>query len=73
MIEKLSHRTIEKRDFETICSFPQNLEELFFMFPRAEYPLTVNQLETAVETDFTLIFSRNYHIDSYLAKIKRKT
>jgi len=52
MIEKLSHRTIEKRDFETICSFPQNLEELFFMFPKAEYPLTVNQLETAVENRF---------------------
>jgi ribosomal protein S18 acetylase RimI-like enzyme len=50
--EKLSYRAVGKRDFEIICRFPQNLEELFFMFPKAEYPFTVNQLETAVENRF---------------------
>ena len=49
---KLSYRTVEKTDFEIICSLPQNFEELFFMFPKAEYPLTVNQLKTAIECRF---------------------
>jgi len=52
MIEKLSYRTVESFDFETVCALPQNLEELFFMFPKAEYPLTVNQLEAAVKSRF---------------------
>lgn len=36
MIKELSYRKVEKNDFETICRFPQNPEELFFMFPKAE-------------------------------------
>lgn len=52
MIEKLSYRTVEKHDFETICKLPQNPEELFFMFPKAAYPLTVSQLESAVKNRF---------------------
>ncbi len=52
MIKKLSHRTVKKEDFETICTFPQNAEELFFMFPKAEYPLTSDQLAAAVENRF---------------------
>ena len=49
---KLSYRTVEKTDFEIICSLPKKIEELFFMFPKAEYPLTVNQLKTAIESRF---------------------
>lgn len=52
MIKELKHRPVEKRDFEQICQFPQNAEELFFMFPKAEYPFTINQLEIAVENRF---------------------
>lgn len=52
MIKELKHSPVEKRDFEQICQFPQNAEELFFMFPKAEYPFTINQLETAVENRF---------------------
>lgn len=52
MIKELEHRPVEKRDFEQICQFPQNAEELFFMFPKAEYPFTLSQLETAVGNRF---------------------
>ena len=52
MIKELKHRAIEKPDFEQICQFPQNAEELFFMYPKAEYPLTENQLESAINSRF---------------------
>ncbi len=52
MIKELQHRPVEMRDLEQICQFPQNAEELFFMFPKAESPFTLNQLETAVGNRF---------------------
>lgn len=52
MIENLKYRAVEKDDFEVICGFPQNSEELFFMFPKAEFPFTVKQLKIAVESRF---------------------
>lgn len=52
MIKELKHRFIEKRDLRQICQFPQNAEELFFMFPKAEYPLTESQLESAINSRF---------------------
>ena len=52
MIEKLTYRKIENHDFEVICKLPQNSEELFFMFPKAEYPFTVNQLKLAIKNRF---------------------
>lgn len=52
MIKELKHRFIEKRDLGQICQFPQNAEELFFMFPKAEYPLTESQLEFAINSRF---------------------
>lgn len=51
-INGLSHRTVETSDFEKICQLPKNEEELFFMFPKAEYPLTESQLESAVNSRF---------------------
>ena len=51
-VEKLSHRPVESKDFETICNLPQNAEELFFMFPKAQFPFTVEQLKTAVSNRF---------------------
>lgn len=51
-MEVLSYRAVENSDFEGICNFPQNAEELFFMFPKAEYPLTPDQLKTVVENRF---------------------
>lgn len=48
----LSYRTVEVSDLEKICQLPKNEEELFFMFPKAEYPLTENQLESAINSRF---------------------
>ena len=57
MIENLSYSSIENQDFDAICKLPESSEKLFFMFPKAEYPLTVNQLGSAVESrlDSTVI------------------
>jgi len=38
------YRPLQSSDLETLCTFPQNEEELFFMFPKAKYPLTPDQI-----------------------------
>lgn len=48
----LSYRTVEVSDLKKICQLPKNEEELFFMFPKAEYPLTENQLKSAINSRF---------------------
>ena len=57
----LSHRTVEVSDLKRICQFPKDEEELFFMFPKAEYPLTERQLEFAINSRFdsTVILFNN--------------
>ena len=49
---KLRHRPLIVDDIRTICSFPLNAEELFYMFPAAQYPLTEAQLTKAIEQRF---------------------
>ena len=45
-----SNHQLTKSDAEIICRFPQSKEELFYMFPRTDYPLTPEQLlRTAAE------------------------
>lgn len=48
----LLYRTAIENDYEELCKFPQNKEELFFMFPKAEYPLTFNQLKHNAQSRF---------------------
>lgn len=52
-------RDVQMTDLETICSFPQNEDELYFMFPKATFPLTPEQLLDAVNHRFdsTIILS----------------
>ena len=38
-----------REDVPRICSFPQSDEELYFLFPKATYPLTPEQLGRAIE------------------------
>lgn len=45
---KLWHRAICEADLSEICKMPQNAEELFFMFPKANYPLTVEELGAGI-------------------------
>lgn len=44
----LSHRPVAEADIPIICGFPQNETELFFLFPKASYPLTPEQLRLAI-------------------------
>ncbi len=44
-----THRPLEDRDLEGICTFPRSEEELFYMFPKARYPLTPEQLFDAAK------------------------
>ncbi|MGE8058067.1 N-acetyltransferase family protein [Pseudomonas sp. NPDC089547] len=44
----LTHRPVQPDDIPAICSFPQNPDELFYMFPKATYPLTPVQLSDAI-------------------------
>lgn len=49
-------RPVEKRDLPLVCSFPQSEEELFFLHPRADFPLTPAQLRQTIaqRTDSTV-------------------
>lgn len=49
---KLNHRPVKASDVKIICGFPQNAQELFFMFPKAHFPLTETQLITAIAQRF---------------------
>ena len=44
----LHHRPVQPSDIPAICCFPQGPDELFYMFPKATYPLTPNQLSDAI-------------------------
>lgn len=43
-------RPVLPNDLRIICSFPQNADELFAMYPAGKYPLTPDQLENALKT-----------------------
>ena len=40
----LSHRPTIDEDLAAICGFAQTPQELYFFFPKADYPLTTKQL-----------------------------
>jgi ribosomal protein S18 acetylase RimI-like enzyme len=44
-----SHRPVQDGDLPLICQFPQNEQELFFMFPKADYPLTIEQIRISID------------------------
>lgn len=67
---RLTNRPVSAEDVLTICDFPQNPQELFFMFPKAKYPLTENQLQasiaqrsasTVVEADGSVMGFANFY------------
>lgn len=45
-----THRPLRPEDLAAVCSLPQNAEELYYMFPKAVYPLTPKQIEEALRT-----------------------
>jgi len=44
----LLHRPVADGDLSVLCGFPQSAEELFFLFPKACYPLSPEQLARAI-------------------------
>lgn len=50
--EKLTYRELHPNDLEILCQLPQNKQELFFMCPKADYPLTTAQLKEIVKDRF---------------------
>ncbi|ANJ66717.1 GNAT family acetyltransferase [Halothiobacillus diazotrophicus] len=44
----LTHRPVAEKDIQVICGFPQSEDELFFLFPKAAFPLTPSQLQEAI-------------------------
>jgi len=48
----LKHRPVKADDVKTICGFPQGVQELYFMFPKAEFPLTEAQMSAAISQRF---------------------
>lgn len=44
---EFGHRPLDPADLPVLCGFPADAQELFFMFPRASWPLTPEQLERA--------------------------
>jgi ribosomal protein S18 acetylase RimI-like enzyme len=53
----LTHRPVEEKDIPIICGFPQSEEELFFLFPKAVFPLSPLQLQDAISqrSDSTVV------------------
>jgi ribosomal protein S18 acetylase RimI-like enzyme len=43
---------VEEKDLQSICKLPESREILFFMFPRAVFPLDVEQLQTKMRERF---------------------
>jgi len=56
-VPALNSRPAEASDLEEIVSFPQNTEELFFCYPKAVWPFSVEQLSAAIaeRRDSTLV------------------
>ena len=44
----VTFREVQKQDIAQICGLPQSGDELFFMFPRATFPLQATELESAI-------------------------
>ncbi len=53
----VTHRPVQEKDISIICSFPQNEEELYFLFPKANFPLMPSQLQNAIakRSDSTVV------------------
>lgn len=49
MSPAFTHREAKLEDLPHICTFPQNATELYFMFPKANFPLTFEQLKLNFE------------------------
>ena len=67
----LTYRKANHSDLPELLNFPQDQQELFYFFPSANYPLTVEQLEhqlnqhyesTVMVDDYQLVGFANFYI-----------
>lgn len=49
---KIIYRNFNPSDLEAICKLPQDEQELYFMCPKADYPLTEEQLAEIIKGRF---------------------
>ena len=54
---RLTHRPVAEQDLAAICAFTQSAAELFYCFPKADFPLTPGQLQAAIDqrSDSTVV------------------
>jgi ribosomal protein S18 acetylase RimI-like enzyme len=52
MSNEYKHREVVYGDLEVLCKFPGDENELFFMYPKATFPLTTDQLKLSVDSRF---------------------
>jgi ribosomal protein S18 acetylase RimI-like enzyme len=52
MSDSYLHRAVEPNDLGIISKFPQDEFELYFMYPKAIFPLSINQLQISVDNRF---------------------
>lgn len=54
---RLTHRPVVEQDLAAICAFTQSAAELFYCFPKADFPLAPAQLQAAIEqrSDSTVV------------------
>ena len=68
---ELSHRIFKAHDADSICAFVQSVEELFFFFPKAQFPLTSKQLiDSASERESPTVAIMDDRIVGYANFIK---
>lgn len=55
-----THRNLEHKDLEVICTFPQAADELVYISPKFQYPLTPDQILALLKDRFepTVILDR---------------
>ncbi|WP_339276905.1 GNAT family N-acetyltransferase [Paenibacillus sp. FSL W8-0426] len=61
------HRNLENIDLETICTFPQNEEELYYISPRFTYPLTPDQILNLLQDRHEPTVVLNKHTNEVVA------
>lgn len=44
----LNFRPVNEQDIATLCAFPKSAAELFFLYPKATFPLSIDQLQAAI-------------------------
>lgn len=68
-----THRAVQQQDLAIICTFPQTAQELFFLYPKASFPLNDSQLAEAVSKRFdSTVVLRNQQVIAFANYYQRE-